>query len=113
LGLDQIEHRLAHLTQFTKQLFSDVPRLRNMDKGQQHCAIITFAIEGMESGFPLRNALIEQGFNTSISMRSMAVIDFDEKGLDWVWRISPHYYNTEEEIIRLKEAFTRRDATHS
>jgi selenocysteine lyase/cysteine desulfurase len=105
LGLDNIANRLSYLTRFTKDTLADLPVLTNMDRGLRKCAIMTFAVAGMESGIPLRNALIEEGINTSISMRGMAVIDFDEKGLNWVWRISPHYYNTEEEIIKLRDTF--------
>jgi selenocysteine lyase/cysteine desulfurase len=32
------------------------------------------------------------------SYRAFGVIDFDEKGVEWAVRASPHYYNTVEEI---------------
>ena len=45
----------------------------------------------------------ERNINTAIAFRQNAVIDFDSKNLNWILRISPHYYNTEAEIDRLME----------
>ena len=43
-------------------------------------------------------ALRGRGINISAQIREYAVIDYDEKGVTGSLRISPHYYNTEEEI---------------
>ena len=43
-------------------------------------------------------ALRSRGINTSAQIREYAVIDYDEKQVTASLRISPHYYNTEEEI---------------
>ena len=42
--------------------------------------------------------LRKRRINTSAQIRVYAVIDYDEKGVAASLRISPHYYNTEEEI---------------
>ncbi|HAD11954.1 MAG TPA: aminotransferase, partial [Saprospirales bacterium] len=39
-----------------------------------------------------------------ISPRVAAVIDFDRKAVDWALRVSPHYFNTEEELDQLAAA---------
>ncbi len=36
--------------------------------------------------------------NTEVSVRESGVIDMDAKGVTSVLRLSPHYYNTEEEL---------------
>ena len=46
-------------------------------------------------------ALRDRRINTHAQARPSAVIDYDEKGVPASLRISPHYYNTEEEIDRL------------
>ena len=46
----------------------------------------------------LVHSLRAEGINTSLSLRDYAVLDFDDKGVEAAVRISPHYYNTEEEI---------------
>jgi selenocysteine lyase/cysteine desulfurase len=43
-------------------------------------------------------ALRERGINTSAQIREYAVIDYDDKGVQASLRLSPHYYNTEQEI---------------
>ena len=48
-------------------------------------------------------ALQDAGINAGVARTFNALIDFQEKGVDWALRISPHYYNTSEEIDRLTE----------
>ncbi len=36
--------------------------------------------------------------NCRVSPRYAATFDLRAKGVDWVLRVSPHYYNTVEEI---------------
>ncbi|HWN18764.1 MAG TPA: hypothetical protein VNO19_07600, partial [Gemmatimonadales bacterium] len=48
--------------------------------------------------------LRRRGINTSSPHREDAVIDMDEKGTESALRISPHYYNTREEIDTAVEA---------
>jgi selenocysteine lyase/cysteine desulfurase len=39
-----------------------------------------------------------RGINTTGQARIDAIIDYAEKGIDGSLRISPHYFNTEEEL---------------
>ena len=48
--------------------------------------------------------LRERRINTSAQIREYAVIDYDEKGVAASLRLSPHYYNTEEEIDQAASA---------
>ena len=49
-------------------------------------------------------ALREQTINTSAQSRGDALLDFDRKGATTSLRVSPHYFNTEAEVVRLEEA---------
>jgi selenocysteine lyase/cysteine desulfurase len=71
--------------------------LRILDRGVEHGAIVSIAVEGMAPA-DLALALRERGINTSVSLREYAVIDMDAKGAAATLRASPHYYNTEREI---------------
>jgi selenocysteine lyase/cysteine desulfurase len=42
--------------------------------------------------------------NTVPGYRAFGLLDFDEKGVEWAVRASPHYYNTREEIHPFIEA---------
>ena len=68
-----------------------------LDRGSERSAIVTVATEGHDPA-ELANSLRAEGINTSLSTRDYAVLDFDDKGVEAAVRISPHYYNTEEEI---------------
>ena len=48
----------------------------------------------------LAKSTAEARINTSVSTRPYARIDFERKGVEWVLRLSPHCYNTEDEIDR-------------
>jgi len=45
-----------------------------------------------------------RGINSALSFREFAVIDFEDKVVDWCLRLSPHYYNTEEEVEQVTAA---------
>ena len=55
----------------------------------------------------LLRALRREGINTSHTGRDSALFDFEEKGVDQVLRVSPHYYNTEEEIVAFVDTLSR------
>jgi hypothetical protein len=46
----------------------------------------------------IKLSLRSRGINTSSPHREDAVIDMDEKGTASALRLSPHYYNTREEV---------------
>jgi selenocysteine lyase/cysteine desulfurase len=68
-----------------------------LDRGPELCAIATATFDG-RSGTEIKLELRRRGINTSSPEREDAVIDMDEKGASSALRISPHYYNTKEEI---------------
>ncbi len=74
-----------------------LPGVRVLDRGQILSAIVTVAVEGKDPRVLVR-MLREQGINTSSVDRGSAVLDFDDKGVEGALRLSPHYYNTEDEV---------------
>lgn len=96
IGLDVIQERACALAaELRVQL--GAAGLQVLDKGDDLGAIVTAFIPGIEPD-ELMTRLAEQGINASLSMREYAVLDFDRKGVPWALRLSPHYYNTSEEI---------------
>jgi selenocysteine lyase/cysteine desulfurase len=51
----------------------------------------------------------DRGFNTSATFRRWAQFQMGRQGVESALRISPHYYNTEDEIDRF--ALALRDVT--
>lgn len=102
IGLSEIEKRNNYLGTLVRKGLADLG-LKVLDKGKKQCSIIVAAIPGTDPNAILQ-ALRERNVNTSITSRSYAVIDFDAKGVIWGLRISPHYYNTEEDVSLLMSA---------
>ncbi len=96
IGMDMIAKRTTDLAGLTRRKLQDAG-LRTLDRGSQQCGIVTVEIPNWK-GPAYHAELQRRGINTAVSTRAYAVIDFDDKGVDWVLRVSPHYYNTEEEI---------------
>lgn len=98
IGIERIQQRTTALAAMTRRLLTDAG-FRVLDRGEQKCGIVTVAIPGQNPD-KFHAALEARGINSSVSRREYAVIDFATKGVDWALRISPHYYNTEDEIAR-------------
>jgi selenocysteine lyase/cysteine desulfurase len=89
----------ARATELAGRLRSGVAGigLRLLDRGAEQCAIVTVEIPGWDAK-AFHGELENRGINSAVSTREYAVIDYDAKGVEWAIRLSPHYYNAEEEI---------------
>jgi selenocysteine lyase/cysteine desulfurase len=103
VGLDVARDRTRALAQYVRDRLAELPDVRVLDRGPELCAIATAAIRGRDAE-DLKLALRARGINTSSPEREDAVIDMDEKAATSALRISPHYYNTREEIDTTVEA---------
>lgn len=92
-----VTHRAHALAAQARTRFTSIRGVRGLDRGDQLCAIATFTVEGRVAR-DLVLALRERGINTSSQSRGDAVIDLTRKGADTLLRVSPHYFNTEDEI---------------
>ena len=97
VGLEAARDRAWELAAYARKRLETVPGVRVLDRGPELCAIATAAIAGRDSK-EIKLALRARGINTSSPHREDAVIDMDEKRTSSALRISPHYYNTKEEI---------------
>jgi len=97
IGIDEISERNKYLSTLLRQKLQETGFVKLQDKGLHPSAIITFSIDH-SSPEEIKQYFRERGINIYTTSRSSAIMDFDEKGVEWVVRVSPHYYNTEEEI---------------
>jgi selenocysteine lyase/cysteine desulfurase len=97
VGVDQAGQRARQLAAYARASLAALPGIRVLDRGPELCAIATIAIAGRDAG-DIKLQLRARGINTSSPHREDAVIDMDEKQTTSALRISPHYYNTTEEI---------------
>jgi len=96
-GVTQTARRARELADYARSQLAGIPGVRVLDRGPELCAIVTIAVDGRDTT-DIKLALRSRGINTSSPHREDAVIDMDEKGTASALRISPHYYNTQEEI---------------
>jgi len=106
LGLEPIRESAWTLAESMRERLAEVGGVQVQDKGRERCAIVTLSTEG-HNPLDLLRALRKEGINTSRTGREAAIFDFDDKGVDQVLRVSPHYYNTEEEIVAFIDALAR------
>jgi selenocysteine lyase/cysteine desulfurase len=97
LGLENIEQSVIELATYTRQQLSKLDNVRLLDKGRKLCGIVTAHFDG-KTPAQISGALNAANINAGIGTTINAHIDFTEKGVDWALRLSPHYFNTKEEI---------------
>ena len=103
VGIEEAQRRARRLASYTREKLSPIPGVRVLDRGPELCALVTVEVRSKHSG-PLVTELRKRNINCSSSPREYAVIDMDEKHATSALRISPHYYNTIEEVDALISA---------
>jgi selenocysteine lyase/cysteine desulfurase len=103
VGIDAISRRSPALGARLRAALDAIPGVRVLDRGPQLSAIVTFGIDGWAAQ-PFKAAMDARRINSALSYREFAQFDFGDKDVDWCLRLSPHYYNTEEEVDEVAAA---------
>jgi len=103
IGENKIWQQVKLLSDFMRQELSTIDKVRVLDRGPEVCGLVTFTVEGSQPKY-LVDELLKRKINVVPSYRNFAVIDFDEKQVEWAIRASPHYYNTKEEIEKFLDS---------
>jgi len=99
VGVERGGGRARDLAATLRRKLAEMSGIRVLDRGSDLAALVTMEVAGWDAT-ELSKLLRTRGINTSASLRAYAVIDMDEKRVSSALRLSPHYYNTEEEIER-------------
>jgi selenocysteine lyase/cysteine desulfurase len=105
LGLRSIRDRVYSLSARLRAALTGVDRIRVLDRGAELCGIVSLATDGHDPREVLA-ALRARRIHANAQIRAYAVMDYDDKGITTSLRLSPHYYNTEEEIDRAVSAIS-------
>jgi selenocysteine lyase/cysteine desulfurase len=97
IGEDKIWKQVKLLSSNLRNQLSQIDRIKVLDKGPELGSLVTFHVKNGEPKY-IVHELLKRKVNVVPSFRAFGVIDFDEKGVDWAIRASPHYYNTIEEL---------------
>jgi selenocysteine lyase/cysteine desulfurase len=99
-GVERCSERAIMLADQLRDQLSQFARI--LDRGERRGAIVTadFGRDAAEIVASLRR----RDINTSATFRAWAILDMEQKRAESALRISPHYYNSEEEIEALIDA---------
>jgi selenocysteine lyase/cysteine desulfurase len=97
VGIEPGGGRARQLATELRTKLSTIPGARVLDRGKDLAAIVTVEMTGWDAAELVR-LLRAKKINSSASLRCYAVIDMDDKLAASALRLSPHYYNTAEEI---------------
>ncbi|HEY0611695.1 MAG TPA: aminotransferase class V-fold PLP-dependent enzyme [Chitinophaga sp.] len=103
IGADRVWQQVKLLSGYMRQELSLLDKVRVLDRGPETGGLVTFTVKGSQPDY-LVNGLLQRKINVVPSYRGFAVIDFDEKQVEWAVRASPHYYNTMDEIDTFLDA---------
>jgi len=94
--------RNKELTSKLRVNLNEIKDVTMYDKGSVTSNIVTFRKEG-KTLEEIKEKLNQHKVFFSVSSSPWGIIDFNKKGVDWVVRLSPHYFNTEKEINKVSE----------
>jgi selenocysteine lyase/cysteine desulfurase len=97
IGEEKIWHQVKLLANYTRKALEGIDGVRVLDRGPEVSGLVTFTVKDSNPRLII-SELLKRKINAVPSFRAFGVIDFDEKGVDWAIRVSPHYYNTTEEL---------------
>jgi len=103
LGQENVYTRNKEISAYTRLKLSSIPGIQLMDQGIQLSNIIS-AISAKKNIFEIKAALNRLGINIGAAQKKFALLDFEQKHIEGTLRISPHYYNTQEEIDILADS---------
>lgn len=98
-GIEETGARAIELTAEIREKAASLPGVRVKDRGTCLCAIATIDPAGRDAG-DLARRLQQAGINVHESLLGAGPKNAPEAGAARILRISPHYYNTREEIGR-------------
>ena len=104
LGLDAVQERVGSLAEQLRTELATLPAVTVHDHGITRCGIVTFSVKGSEAG-NIRARLADHQINVSVAPRPshevQAILTGGSHAAEMVVRASVHYYNSEDEILRL------------
>lgn len=99
-GVRACGDRARHLARRVRERLGEMEGVTILDRGEHLSALVTASFAGYQ-GEDLTQALAERGINVVATRQWFGLLDFGPRGVESGIRISPHYYNTVEEVDAL------------
>ncbi|HEY7289734.1 MAG TPA: aminotransferase class V-fold PLP-dependent enzyme [Vicinamibacterales bacterium] len=103
VGIDVVQRRSRGLAERLRRQLRDVPGWRVLDEGAVCSAIVAVEL-GAANPADVVERLRRRRFNTSATFRQWAQFQMGRQRAEAALRVSPHYYNTEDEVDRFVAA---------
>lgn len=96
-GVDACGRRARALAAYARERLAGLPGATVLDRGSELSAVVTCAFDGRHAS-ELTRALTAHRINAVVTLQWFGILDLGERGVESAIRISPHYYNTRDEI---------------
>lgn len=96
-GIDSIEIKNKKLLDLLRNKVNSLSNCHLFEKHEEHFFFMTLEIKGFDTNL-LKESLLAQGISVSTSNEIHSRLNSDFKQTPAKLRVSPHYYNSEEEI---------------
>lgn len=109
VGVDDAHRRVVEITSYLDERLREIPDVAVLRPvgDDVRSGVVGMALPGgARQVQQMRAHLREQGINVSSMDRVDGPLDLAARGLDSVLRLSPHYYNTIDEVDRVCDAMT-------
>ena len=97
IGLEAIQARVLMLADWLRNELNEISGISVQDIGDQKCAIVTFSHDRVD-GDRIKSAMSAEKINLSVSKPPSTLLDATARALPDLVRVSPHYYNNEDEL---------------
>lgn len=103
IGEEKICQQVRVLAGSLRANLEQLDGVRVLDQGPELGGLVTFTVKNSDPVLIVQE-LLKRKINVVPSYRSFGLIDFDQKGVSWAVRASPHYYNTTGELYTFIES---------
>ncbi len=104
VGLDRSQRRAWALADRLRGWAEGTSRVRPLEEGRSRSAIVTLGFDPTVDISSLVERLRKRKINTSATLQWYGLADLGPRNIDAALRVSPHYFNTEDDLSLLEEA---------
>lgn len=102
LGMDAIRMRIDYLSHELRLLLAEISGVHVLDRGIEKSGIVTFNHERVQAA-EIVSGLKNSGINVSLGTPEYSQVDYIAHQVSSLIRVSPHIFNTREELERCAE----------
>ncbi|NLE79755.1 MAG: aminotransferase class V-fold PLP-dependent enzyme [Rhodococcus sp.] len=97
LGVSTVEEQVSERAEYLRDELARIRGVTVRDLGEQRCGIVTFTVDGYDSG-DVRTALSRSNITVTASPRGSTLLDMTGRDLVSVVRASPHYFTSYSDL---------------